>query len=79
MGSSWQGGDNFIQVRRGSANGRAGGTHSGPSGKRATRFYQSNQNPVEQARRDKATNEARSKAGTPRPTRVIPSGFRDGG
>lgn len=29
-----------IRVPRGSENGRAGGVHSGPSGKRATRFYQ---------------------------------------
>lgn len=74
MGASWQGGKDFVQVRRGSSVGRLGGSHSGPSGKRHGRFRADNHNPKEQSKRDKTQNEALVKAGG-RPVKYIKSGL----
>lgn len=38
MASEWQGGPNFQMIPRGTNSGRKGGSHSGPSGRRANWF-----------------------------------------
>lgn len=63
MSSPWQGGPNFIMIRRGSNNGRKGGSHSGPSGYKAGKFHMDNHNSKVQSDADKAQNSAKVKAG----------------
>ncbi len=74
MGTTWQGGDNFVLVKRGSSVSRKGGTHSGPSGKRYGRFRADNHNPLEQSKRDRARHVDAVKSGK-RVVKYIKSGL----
>lgn len=61
MASPWQGGENFVKIPRGSKVGRKGGSNSGPSGKRWSRFRPDTQQPKEQSAKQKELNKKLTK------------------
>jgi len=75
MASSWQGGDKFVMVRRGSGTSRAGGANSGPSGRRRNWFNPNPSASPQQSAADKAAYAQMVKDGK-RPVRIIKSGIR---